>query len=190
MSSAIIGSGTVSDFSIAGVGGTLLGKLGAGILVELKVGDLDWFDCSCDTDSSTLGGFGDGSFSADWTGAATGEAVDDDLIGAGKGGSGAEGLAPFAGPEGAGKGAMPTPLLSLAAAAAAAEAYFKVSPGGLVGIGAGFMLVSLGIGGGGGIALSCAMTGSGDFNCVEGLLVDVGSDFVFLMPPPSASCSS
>ena len=42
---------------------------------------------------------------------------------------------------GGGNGAIPTAALSLAAAAAAAEAYFSVSPGALVGKGAGFMLL-------------------------------------------------
>ena len=42
---------------------------------------------------------------------------------------------------GGGNGAIPTAGLSLAAAAAAAEAYFSVSPGALVGKGAGFMLL-------------------------------------------------
>lgn len=40
---------------------------------------------------------------------------------------------------GGGSGAIPMLLFSLAAAAAAAEAYFKISPGGLVGTAAGFM---------------------------------------------------
>ena len=40
---------------------------------------------------------------------------------------------------GGGNGAMPTPFLSLAAAAAAALAYFRPSPAGLVGTGAGFI---------------------------------------------------
>ena len=42
---------------------------------------------------------------------------------------------------GGGNGVIPTTALSLAAAAAAAEAYFSVSPGALVGKGAGFMLL-------------------------------------------------
>lgn len=42
---------------------------------------------------------------------------------------------------GGGNGAIPTAVLSLVAAAAAAEAYFSVSPGALVGKGAGFMLL-------------------------------------------------
>lgn len=42
---------------------------------------------------------------------------------------------------GGGNGTIPTAALSLAAAAAAAEAYFRVSPGALVGKGAGFMLL-------------------------------------------------
>lgn len=42
-------------------------------------------------------------------------------------------------PGGGGNGDMPRLFLSLAAAAAAADAYFKVSPGALVGRGAGFI---------------------------------------------------
>lgn len=40
-SSAITGSSTASDLSIAGVGGILFGTLAAGALVELSVGDLE-----------------------------------------------------------------------------------------------------------------------------------------------------
>ncbi len=54
---------------------------------------------------------------------------------------------------------MPTPDLSLAAAAAAADAYFKVSPAGRLGKGAGFMVVSLGIDGGGGMVFKVASAG-------------------------------
>ena len=83
-------------------------------------------------------------------------------------------------PGGGGSGAIPT-FLSVAAAAAAAEAYFKVSPAGLVGIGAGF--IELPLPGNGGIGTvddeglcSVARAGIGDRNCVEGLLAeDAGS---------------
>jgi len=66
---------------------------------------------------------------------------------------------------GGGRGAIPTAPLSLAAAAAAAEAYFKVSPGALVGKGAGFIalfvtpLVLFAIG-----VWRVARAGRGDFN--------------------------
>ena len=44
-----------------------------------------------------------------------------------------------AAPGGGGSGAIPKIILSLAAAAAAADAYLRVSPGALVGRGAGFI---------------------------------------------------
>ena len=82
-------------------------------------------------------------------------------------------------PGGGGKGAIPRLFLSLAeptvaVAAAAAEAYFKVSPGGRVGIGAGFMLTTLGppivpppseswLG-----ACKVASVGRGDLVCIDG----------------------
>lgn len=92
-------------------------------------------------------------------GATMGEAVDDLETGIATDRAGLR-------PGGGGRGRMPTPLLSLAAAAAAAEAYLRVSPGGRVGSGAGFMP---------GVALEeaagwrVARTGSGDFICVDGL---------------------
>ena len=45
-SSAITGSWIASDFSMAGVGGMLLGTLAAGALPELSVGDFEWLICS------------------------------------------------------------------------------------------------------------------------------------------------
>lgn len=69
---------------------------------------------------------------------------------------------------GGGKGAMPT----FAAAAAAADAYFSVSPGGLVGAGAGFIklpfvepfaIFDIGL-------CNVANVGSGLFSCIEGRL--------------------
>jgi len=70
---------------------------------------------------------------------------------------------------GGGKGAIPIVF----AAAAAAEAYFRASPGGLVGNEAGFMLllavplpiVAKGV-------CSVASAGRGDLSCVEGRLAD------------------
>ena len=73
-----------------------------------------------------------------------------------------EGAATFGG---GGSGAIPTADLSLDAAAAAADAYFKISPGALVGIGAGFIefavvpLVMLPSG-----VCSEARAGKGDFS--------------------------
>ena len=75
---------------------------------------------------------------------------------------------------GAGRGLIPILDLSLAAPTAAAEAYFSVSPGGRLGIGAGFIPGSFGIDTGGGIVLRVASAGNGDFNCVEGRLAAVG----------------
>lgn len=73
-------------------------------------------------------------------------------------------------PGGGGKGAIPSPLLSLAAAAAAADAYFNVWPVGIVGKGAGFMpagaapFVFVGSD-----VCNVASAGKGDFSCNEGL---------------------
>jgi len=108
----------------------------------------------------TGAGTGEAVFSTGCAGTELGEGVADVLLGAGKGCDVGAGGAPTGG----GRGAIPTPLLSLAAAAAAAEAYFRISPGGRLGIGAGFIVVSLGIEGGGGIVFSVASAGRGDLS--------------------------
>ncbi len=87
---------------------------------------------------------------------------------------GALGVDAAADPGGGGKGAIPTVDLSFAAAAAAAEAYFSVSPGALVGRGAGFIVlfvvpfvvVARGV-------WRVARAGSGDFNWFDGLRTPV-----------------
>lgn len=71
-------------------------------------------------------------------------------------------------PGGGGRGAMPTPFLSLAAAAAAAEAYFNGSPGVRVGSGAGFIDVAEELEAPGNGVCSVANTGNGDLSCVDG----------------------
>jgi hypothetical protein len=70
---------------------------------------------------------------------------------------------------GGGNGAIPILLLSLAAAAAAAEAYFKVSPGGLVGTAAGFIWLMVPLESVGDGVCNVASVGRGLFICVEGL---------------------
>lgn len=72
-------------------------------------------------------------------------------------------------PGGGGRGAMPTPFLSLAAAAAAAEAYFNGSPGVRVGSGAGFMDVAVELDAPGNGVCNVANAGNGDLSCVDGL---------------------
>lgn len=77
-------------------------------------------------------------------------------------------------PGGGGKGAIPRGALSFAAAAAAAEAYFSVSPGALVGRGAGFIAMFVvpfvvearGV-------WRVASAGNGDFNWFDGLRAPV-----------------
>lgn len=93
-------------------------------------------------------------------------------------------------PGGGGNGAIPAAFLSLAAAAAAAEAYFNVSPGGLVGKGAGFIelfvapFVTFPSG-----VCSVANAGRGDLSWFDGLLAaaacgsETDDDFGF--PPPA-----
>lgn len=97
-------------------------------------------------------------------------------------------------PGGGGRGAMPT----LAAAAAAAEAYFNVSPGGLVGTDAGFILLAaepldIVVSG----VCNVASAGKGLFSCVDALrTAATGGSWAadgFALPPgmlddrPSAS---
>lgn len=87
---------------------------------------------------------------------------------------GALGVSTAAVAGGGGSGAMPTVPLSLVAAAAAAEAYFRVSPGALVGRGAGFIalfvfpleMMANGV-------WSVANAGKGDFDWFDGLLTPV-----------------
>ena len=150
----------------------LLGTLAPGALVALNVGDLEWF-CSLTGVSFALGV--DAAFSAGSAGITTGELVDDVLLGAGRGGIDDAGLELA----GAGSGLMPIPDLSLAAAAAAAEAYLRVSPGGLLGNGAGFIVESLGIDGGGGMLFRVASAGRGDLSWVDGRRAVVGSGLAF-----------
>lgn len=86
---------------------------------------------------------------------------------------------------GGGKGAIPILLLSLAAAAAAAEAYFRVSPGALVGTAAGFIwLVAPLVRVGGGLC-NVASEGRGLFIWVDGLRAAAtgGSAGAFAFPP-------
>lgn len=118
----------------------------------------------------------------------------------GGGGKGANGIVVLEGgvaPGGGGRGAIPT----LAAAAAAADAYFRVSPGALVGTAAGFILaledpfVMFDNG-----VCRVASAGKGLLSCVDGLLAAVtgGSDAVagfgfvpdILPDRPSASGAS
>ena len=84
-------------------------------------------------------------------------------------------------PGGGGRGAIPTPFLSLAAAAAAADAYFSGSPGVLVGIGAGFIeLVAVVDAPGRGVC-NVANTGNGDLSCVDDRRAPAASpDFAFV----------
>lgn len=96
-------------------------------------------------------------------------------------------------PGGGGSGAIPT-FLSVAAAAAAAEAYFKVSPAGLVGIGAGF--IELPVPGNGGIGTvddeglcSVARAGIGDRSCVEGLRAEDAGSLQFIGLSLTSSCT-
>ena len=70
---------------------------------------------------------------------------------------------------GGGNGAMPILLLSLAAAASAAEAYFRVSPGGLVGTAAGFIWLIVPLERVGDGVCNVARVGRGLLICVEGL---------------------
>lgn len=182
------GSWIASDFSIAGVGGTLFDTLTAWALPELSVGDFEWLECACDPGPSnpTAVGTGEAFLSTSWALNDAGELVADDLIGAGNG-CDVKGGAVLTG---GGKGAMPTPVLSLAAAAAAADAYFRVSPGRRLGRGAGFMVLSLGIDGGGGMLFSVASAGKGDLSCVDGLLAEECSAFDFFRGTGSGSMSS
>lgn len=55
-SSAIIGSGTASTFSIAGVCGILLDALAPGALVALNVGDFECVGCSAGVSAFEDGG--------------------------------------------------------------------------------------------------------------------------------------
>jgi hypothetical protein len=90
---------------------------------------------------------------------------------------------------GGGSGAMPKTFLSLAAAAAAAEAYFNISPGALIGNGAGFMFVFAepfdGLGNG---VCKVARAGKGDLSWFDGLRADaIGTSVeedVFDFPTP------
>lgn len=78
-------------------------------------------------------------------------------------------------PGGGGRGAMPTPLLSLAAAAAAADAYLRGCPVGMVGNGAGFILGSdLPFALPGKLECSVESAGNGDFICTLGLRAGAG----------------
>lgn len=155
-----------STVSIAGVGGTVLDTLAGGTL-GLTVGD---FDCDWLPDSSTLVVV-DNAPRAGCAGTTLGEAVEDALD-AGTADETA-GLAPGGG----GRGAIPTPFLSLAAAAAAAEAYFRVSPGSLAGGGAGF--IELDVDAEELFRCSVAKTGKGDFICADGLRAADDSAFAF-----------
>ena len=133
--------------SIAGVLGTVFDALTAAETLGLKAGVRE--RPSSATIAAAGVAFGTGCASV-----TTGEAVEEAL----EAGT-ADGKAGLA-PGGGGRGAIPTPFLSLAAAAAAAEAYLSVSPGRRVGGGAGFMpdaeLLELD-------GCSVARTGSGDF---------------------------
>ena len=78
-------------------------------------------------------------------------------------------------PGGGGRGAMPTPLLSLAAAAAAADAYLSGCPVGMVGNGAGFILGSaLPFAFPGKLECNVESAGNGDFICTLGLRAGAG----------------
>ena len=79
-------------------------------------------------------------------------------------------------PGGGGRGAMPTPLLSLAAAAAAADAYLSGWPVGIVGKGAGFILGSaLPFVFPGKLECNVESAGNGDFICTLGLRAGAGA---------------
>ena len=78
-------------------------------------------------------------------------------------------------PGGGGRGAIPTPLLSLAAAAAAADAYLRGCPVGMVGNGAGFILGSdLPFVLPGKLECNVESAGNGDFICTLGLRAGAG----------------
>ena len=143
------GAGAFSAFSSAGVGGMLLGTLAdAAVLTWLSAGD---FVEACALDMTSVIGAvvavdlctGADSILAGRAGVALGEGVALLLgITVDIGGDSPE-LPVIGGcaPGGGGNGAIPSTFLSLAAAAAAADAYLRVSPGGRVGKGAGFILV-------------------------------------------------
>lgn len=90
-------------------------------------------------------------------------------------------------PGGGGRGAIPTPFLSLAAAAAAADAYFRVSPGNRVGSGAGFILPD--VDDDAVFGWSVAKTGNGDFIWMDNLRGPDDSGFDFERASGSSSCT-
>lgn len=140
--------------SLLGAAGSFLSVTGVGAFVVAA----DTFGLNAGVRDRSSVAATDAGLGTGCAGATLGEATDEGFDTGTA--TGYAGLAPGGG----GKGAIPTPFLSLAAAAAAADAYLSVSPGRRVGGGAGFMpLVAL-------VEVEgcrVARTGRGDFICVD-----------------------